>query len=307
MTKENIQKKEKKYIKNYENNPVYESQQDQSDEYANESQQAESNKDINNNAQSEDNANLDREIKSENINSGGDEGKRPRFSTKERSKFLKVFVKVKNCLCWTLIVVLCFTLLAILVSRISGQTPSFFGYTIFRVTTGSMEPELMVGDIILDKEVTDVYSLQVGDVVTYKGSGSTEGMLITHKIIKAPYENEHGKIMLQTKGVASDVADDEIQAKRVVGKMVCKIPFINIIYNAFLSPLGFLLLLALLLFVFLDEIICIVRIVMNRNDNKENINEIIQRMQAENASDKNSENGKNIQPEAEKGGKSSTD
>lgn len=202
-----------------------------------------------------------------------------RFGIKPKVK--NVLHKIKNILCWTLIVALVATLIIILSSKMSGQTPSFFGYTIFRVNTGSMEPELMVGDIILDKEIEDVNTLKKGDIVTFHGTGQTSGMLVTHKIIKAPYQDENGKIMLQTKGVANDIADDEISAERLVGVMICKIPFLDILYNVFLSPFGLLILMGLLLFVFIDEIICIVQIVMGKGEKKENISDIIERIQAE--------------------------
>lgn len=204
-----------------------------------------------------------------------------RFRIKPEVK--NVLHKIKNILCWTLIVALVATLIIILSSKMSGQTPSFFGYTIFRVNTGSMEPELMVGDIILDKEIEDVNTLKKGDIVTFHGTGQTSGMLVTHKIIKAPYQDENGKIMLQTKGVANDIADDEISAERLVGVMICKIPFLDILYNVFLSPFGLLILMGLLLFVFIDEIICIVQIVMGKGEKKENISDIIERIQAEDA------------------------
>lgn len=204
-----------------------------------------------------------------------------RFRIKPEVK--NVLHKIKNILCWTLIVALVATLIIILSSKMSGQTPSFLGYTIFRVNTGSMEPELMVGDIILDKEIEDVNTLKKGDIVTFHGTGQTSGMLVTHKIIKAPYQDENGKIMLQTKGVANDIADDEISAERLVGVMICKIPFLDILYNVFLSPFGLLILMGLLLFVFIDEIICIVQIVMGKGEKKENISDIIERIQAEDA------------------------
>ena len=39
-----------------------------------------------------------------------------------------------------------------LLSRISGENPSFFGLRFFRVSSSSMYPELEVGDVILVKE-----------------------------------------------------------------------------------------------------------------------------------------------------------
>ena len=47
-----------------------------------------------------------------------------------------------------LVLIVCFVLFTF-VSRIMGNTPSVFGYYIFRVSSDSMEPTLMVGDVIL--------------------------------------------------------------------------------------------------------------------------------------------------------------
>ena len=167
-------------------------------------------------------------------------------------------------------------------SRINGSTPSVFGYSIFRVSSGSMEPELKVGDIILDKVVENPEALKVGDVITFK-SDDYGDMLVTHKVIRAPYE-ENGKLMLQTKGVANEIADNPIRIDEVKGIMICKVDYLDTVYNVFLSPWGLLILIALIVIIFFDEIITIVKILTNNDKSvkdADNINEIIDRLQAE--------------------------
>lgn len=200
----------------------------------------------------------------------------------KKNKVFRIINLIKNIICWTLVVVLVFTLVLFFTSRINGSTPSFFGYSIFRVSSGSMEPELMVGDIILDKTVDNPEDLKVGDVITFK-SNDYGDMLVTHKIIKAPYE-ENGKLMLQTKGIANEVEDKPISTDNVKGIMICKVDYLDTVYNIFLSPWGLLILIALIVVIFFDEIITIVKILTN-NDNSvkdaDDINEIIDRLQAE--------------------------
>lgn len=204
----------------------------------------------------------------------------------KKNKVFRTINVIKNIICWLVVAVLVFSLVVFFASRINGATPTFFGYSMFRVSSGSMEPELSVGDVILDKTVDDTNSIKVGDIVTFE-SEELGNILVTHEVIKAPYK-ENGILMLQTKGVANDVADEPINADSVRGKMVCKVPFLNIVYNIFLSPWGLLIIIGLVVLIFIDEIIVIVRILTNNTKTKkdaENINDIIERLQAENTGD----------------------
>ena len=200
----------------------------------------------------------------------------------KKNKVFRIIKLIKNIICWTLIAVLVFTLVVFFMSRINGSTPSVFGYSIFRVSSGSMEPELMVGDIILDKTVDNPEDLKVGDVITFKSSDYGD-LLVTHKVIKAPYE-ENGKLMLQTKGIANEVEDKPICVDNVKGIMICKVDYLDTVYNVFLSPWGLLILIALIVIIFFDEIITIVKILTNNDKSvkdADDINEIIDRLQAE--------------------------
>lgn len=200
----------------------------------------------------------------------------------KKNKVFRIINLIKNIICWTLVVVLVFTLVLFFTSRVNGSTPSVFGYSLFRVSSGSMEPELMVGDIILDKTVDNPEDLKVGDVITFK-SNDYGDKLVTHKIIKAPYE-ENGKLMLQTKGIANEVEDKPTSTDNVKGIMICKVDYLDTVYNIFLSPWGLLILIALIVIIFFDELITIVKILTNNDrsvKDADDINEIIDRLQAE--------------------------
>jgi signal peptidase len=190
-----------------------------------------------------------------------------------------------------MIILLALMVVFFLTSRVKGDTPTLFGYSVYRVSSGSMEPELMTGDVILDKEVDDVSTLQVGDVITFEGKGNLDGLIVTHKVIVAPYTDENGELMLQTKGVANDVADEPISGDTVRAIMVCKIPYIDTIYNIFLSAWGLLIFVLLLILIFIDEIINIVKILTGNDtsaEDAEDINTIIERLQKENQQSLNS-------------------
>lgn len=207
---------------------------------------------------------------------------------------------VKNIICWILILILAITMVIFLTTRIQGNTPTVFGYTIFRISTGSMEPELMVGDIILDKVVDDETEIAVGDVITFEGGSQFDGKLVTHKVIKAPYTDENGNTMLQTHGIANELDDTPISIDQVRAKMICKIPYIDTLYNLFLSPCGLLIMILLIILVFIDEIINIVKILSGRNETRlEDIGEIIDRIQSEKPSENRSSEDESISKQIE--------
>lgn len=199
-------------------------------------------------------------------------------------RIIKTAKRALKVLAWIGIFVLAMSIVLIFVARINGTTPTFLGYSIFRISSGSMEPELLVGDVILGKSVISPEEIKVGDVITYKGSGEFAGKLITHKVIAAPHEQD-GTIMLQTKGTANDIPDAPIKADRVISVMIRKLPFLNGFYNFFFSSWGLLVIIALIVFVFIDELFFFIKTLTGKKSAKdgENINEIIERLQAEKA------------------------
>lgn len=205
-------------------------------------------------------------------------------------KALKIGKKIFDVLCWVVIAVLVISVIISVVSRFMGTNPSLFGYSVFRVSSGSMSPELEVGDVILGKSVDDPMNIKVGDIVTYKGSGELSGKFITHKVIVAPEEVD-GEIMLQTKGVANEIADSPINADRVVSVVISELKFLESFYNFFFSPWGLLAIIALIIIVFIDEVIVIIKN-LTGNDvkrEKKDINDIIGRIKNEDATDTDAE------------------
>lgn len=218
----------------------------------------------------------------------------------KNSAAFKVVRLVKNIICWILILILAITMVIFLTTRIQGNTPTVFGYTIFRISTGSMEPELMTGDVILDKVMDDETEIAVGDVITFEGGSQFDGKLVTHKVIKAPYTDENGNTMLQTHGIANELDDTPISIDQVRAKMICKIPYIDTLYNLFLSPCGLLIMILLIILVFIDEIINIVKILSGRNETRlEDIGEIIDRIQSEKPSENRSSEDESISKQIE--------
>jgi len=151
----------------------------------------------------------------------------------------------------TIILVLLISVVVfVFITRLSGHVFSVFGYTLFHVQTDSMEPTLMVGDIILDKKVP-AEEIKVGDIITYDClSGDLAGHTITHRVIREP-ENKNGVYYFQTKGDKPGAEPDAvISYDQIEGKFIQTIPWLNKVYSFFLSPYGLVTFIVLILVLF---------------------------------------------------------
>ena len=174
----------------------------------------------------------------------------------------KIFSRIRLVLGSILVAILFITLIVTFISRISGKTPEMFGISLMRISSNSMEPELMVGDIILIKN-TDIEKIEAGDIISYLGDKSSyAGKVITHKVIEPPtFSEDDGVYYLTTAGIREGAhADPEIKHTQVLGKLVCVVPLLGWVYNLFTTWYGFLLFVLIVLFSFASEIINIVKI-----------------------------------------------
>ena len=184
----------------------------------------------------------------------------------------KIFSRIRLVLGSILVVVLLITLIITLISRIFGKTPEMFGISLLRISSNSMEPELMVGDIILIKK-TDIEQIKEGDIISYHGEkGSFAGKIITHKVLTEPtFSEADGVYYLSTAGIREGAhADPEIKHTQVLGRLVCVVPLLGWIYNFFTTWYGFLFFVLLVLFSFASEIINIIKI-LKYNDYGEDV------------------------------------
>ena len=166
--------------------------------------------------------------------------------------------KVFNVFTTVLLIFLIGVVILVFITRITGNTPSFFGYHIFRVTSGSMEPKLMIGDVILVKEVPSD-EIHAGDIVTYNGKeGDMAGKIITHEVVEEPYE-ENGITYIQTQGITKGALKDPlIDYSQVEGKYVTTLGFLNAMYTFFLSPYGLIAFVGLIVVLFGYEAVSLV-------------------------------------------------
>ena len=113
---------------------------------------------------------------------------------------------------------------------VKDELPGIFGYYHAIVISGSMEPEISVGDIVIAKR-SDSY--QKDDIIMFAKGESA----ITHRIVG---QNEDGFI---TKGDANNAEDNwTVAPDEIYGKIVLKIRGAGNVLMFFRTPLGILVL-----------------------------------------------------------------
>lgn len=129
---------------------------------------------------------------------------------KERSK------KIRKALIYIIIIPLLLYNAIILfqVFANGNTTPNVFGYKTFVIVSGSMEPELEIGDIAVVKNVNKD-ELQVGDVISFREGNA----VVTHRITEITEEGKY-----KTKGDANNTEDtNPVDFINIEGKLSFRI------------------------------------------------------------------------------------
>lgn len=113
---------------------------------------------------------------------------------------------------------------------------NLFGFSFLIVTTGSMEPEIEAGELIIIKEVKEY---KKNDIVTFVDQ---DEFLVTHRIIEL---NEEKMI---TKGDNNDLEDEETQLEFIKGKVVFHSRVLGYFILYLLKPLIFVYVIFVLTF-----------------------------------------------------------
>ena len=94
------------------------------------------------------------------------------------------------------------------------------GIMMFRVVTGSMEPTIPVGALLVTKQV-DISTIQVDDIICFRTQVSEIwGKIVTHRVVDL-WQTEAGTLLLETKGDANLVADGYlVDRTNFVGKVI---------------------------------------------------------------------------------------
>jgi len=129
-----------------------------------------------------------------------------------------------------------FLLVLLLVIALFTFIAPNLGWSVNTVLSGSMEPHISTGDLVVTKPVsTD--EIKAGDIITF--SSSSNKRLTTHRVISIEGADQ---LQFQTKGDANEDADPYmVPAKNVVGKVCLKIPYFGYVSQFIKTPIGFVL------------------------------------------------------------------
>lgn len=131
-----------------------------------------------------------------------------------------------------------------------GTKVDILGYEAKVVQSGSMEPAISTGDLVV---IAPSASYQVGDIVTY-GRDQRGQLPVTHRIVEIT--ESKGRALYATKGDANEDRDPrKFTDHSIIGKVAFSIPKFGYAIEFARTPLGFVLLIGIpALVVVLDEL-----------------------------------------------------
>ena len=140
----------------------------------------------------------------------------------------------------TLAVVLC---LYVVIQVLSHGYANLGGFMMFRVVTGSMEPTISTGALLIARE-TNIESIRLDDIICFRTQLSEIwGQIVTHRVVGV-MQTEVGEILLETKGDANLVSDIYfVDETNFVGKVIWYSgdnSFLANIMSLFTNKIGFL-------------------------------------------------------------------
>lgn len=144
-------------------------------------------------------------------------------SNKEKSTVShKVLTAIGVILCIILIPILIINVTLIVKSYTNTEeVPTFGGYAPLIVLTGSMEPDIMSGDLIFVKQI-DGKDVKERDVIAFFDPDGNGTSILTHRVEEI-YE-ENGTLYFRTKGDANNTQDRlPVSADKLVGIYVTRI------------------------------------------------------------------------------------
>ena len=147
-------------------------------------------------------------------------------------KVLKMFVDV---LTLAVFLVLILIIVAKVKMMFSGKDYfELFGYSVFTVATGSMEPAIKQNDVIIVKKENEY---NVDDITTF----ISDNAFVTHRIISIKGHE------IVTKGDANNAKDAIIKDTDIIGKVIKIIPNGAVWQKVFTSPLTLIMIFATLI------------------------------------------------------------
>ena len=156
------------------------------------------------------------------------------FARKEVDRIMPQPAKEKSALSHKVLtavgVIFCVILIPILIINVTliiksytnaDEVPGLGGYSPLIVLTGSMEPQIMEGDLIFVRQI-DSGDVKVGDVLAFFDPDGNGMSILTHRVTEI-ITGEDGKLSFKTMGDANTAEDrTPVSAEKVVGIYIDK-------------------------------------------------------------------------------------
>ena len=151
---------------------------------------------------------------------------------KSKNIVVKKVIKIVLKILYQILVIICLIVAAVIIlQKVTASNKSIAGYRIFRVITGSMEPEYDIGQVVISKEV-DPNSIKVGDDIVYLGTyGEYSGKIIMHSVVGIE-KDANGNLNFHAKGLhSSSVEDPQIKDSQIYGVVKFKSKILTVLYK----------------------------------------------------------------------------
>lgn len=149
----------------------------------------------------------------------------------------KVVSVIINAICILMIVAAIFLLGTVVLNK-GQEQPAILGFSLFRVLTASMEPNIPVNSLVVVKE-TDPEEIKIGDIITFHSKDPTlAGSTNTHRVVAI--DDSSGSPVFTTKGDNS-IAEDRytVSGADLIGKVVFVSGIIGVVMSLVSNPLLF--------------------------------------------------------------------
>lgn len=140
---------------------------------------------------------------------------------------------------------------SVIFKRINGKQLSVFGYELYVVISGSMEPEIKTGSVVISSQ-KDIKEIKDKDIIVFKIDG--QSYPITHRVIEI--FNQNDEIEFQTKGDANNIEDPFIITKEEYkSKVLFFIPYLGYAILFLQSPIGIITAILICFIIYITNLI----------------------------------------------------
>jgi signal peptidase len=110
--------------------------------------------------------------------------------------------------------------LYVAIQLVSNGYTSVGGYSMFRVVTGSMEPTIPTGALLIAQE-TSVEEIETGDIICFRTKeAEIAGKIVTHRVVER-LKTAEGSVLFRTQGDANLAVDSYfVEQDHLIGKVI---------------------------------------------------------------------------------------